>query len=60
MKSKEVLLNGNGRLDFADIVYLFQHLSSPDIQNNTDDFDFNGNSRMDMDDVVTLFLTIAY
>lgn len=52
-------LNGNGRLDFADIVYFFQNLSSPDIESNADDFDFNGNGRLDMDDVVTLFLMVV-
>ena len=47
--------NGNGRLDFADIVALFSHLSSPEVQNNQSYFDFNGSGGVDMADVVELF-----
>ena len=48
-------VNGNGRLDFADIVALFEHMDSPQVQNNQSAFDFNDNGRMDMADIIALF-----
>ena len=49
-------LNGNGRMDFQDVVMLFNYLdilgSHPIIAAL---FDFNGNGRLDFADVVTLF-----
>ena len=47
--------NGNGLYDFADIVALFQHLNSPQVQNNQAAFDFDGSGTVDMADVQTLF-----
>ena len=52
-------INGNGRLDFADLVVLFQQRDSPEVQINQADFDFNGNGIMDLADIVTLFETLA-
>ena len=53
-------VNGNGRLDFSDVVILFTNLESPVVLNNTDDFDFNGNGLLDMADLIVLFeLVIA-
>ncbi|MCH7652262.1 MAG: PKD domain-containing protein [Chloroflexi bacterium] len=48
-------INGNGRLDFADLVTLFQHLNSPVVQDNPDYFDYNDNGKVDMGDVLALF-----
>lgn len=48
-------INGNGRLDFADLIVLFGQKDSPEIQNNQSDFDFNGNGFVDLADIVTLF-----
>ncbi len=48
-------LNGNNRLDFADIVALFEHFASPEIQNNASKFDFNDNGLIDMADIKALF-----
>lgn len=49
-------LNDNGRMDFGDVVILFNHLSqfgsAPEL---IEMFDFNGNDRMDFGDVVQLF-----
>lgn len=48
-------LNGNSRLDFADIVALFEHMDSPEVLSDVAAFDFNGNGLVDMADVLTLF-----
>ncbi len=48
-------LNGNSRLDFADIVALFDHMDSPEVQGDIAAFDFNGNGLLDMADLLTLF-----
>ena len=48
-------LNGNSRLDFADIVALFDHMNSPEVQSNIAAFDFNGNGLLDMADIQVLF-----
>ncbi len=48
-------VNGNGRLDFADVRDFFRHLDSPEVQGNQEAFDFNGNGRVDMADVKVLF-----
>jgi len=50
-------VNGNGRMDFADVMMLFNNLEyissrgAPVIKL----FDFNSNERMDFADVVALF-----
>ena len=48
-------LNGNGRIDFADVVALFEHLDSPEVQDNQQYFDFDGNGTVNTADVVMLF-----
>lgn len=48
-------INGNSRLDFADVVLLFQHLDSIVVQTNSEYFDFNSNGRADMADIIALF-----
>ncbi|WP_435065508.1 dockerin type I domain-containing protein [Halobaculum sp. EA56] len=48
-------LNGNGRVDFNDVVVMFQRFDDPDVSEYPAAYDFNGNGRVDFDDVVTLF-----
>ena len=48
-------VNGNGRLDFADIVVFFENIDSPEVQDNASAFDFNGNGAADLADVTALF-----
>ena len=48
-------MNGNSRLDFGDIVALFDHMDSPEVKSDIAAFDFNGNGLLDMADVQTLF-----
>ncbi|WP_049922420.1 alkaline phosphatase PhoX [Halopiger djelfimassiliensis] len=48
-------VNGNGRLDYDDVVVLFEHLEDDAVQLNEDAFDFNDNGRIDYDDVVALY-----
>ena len=52
-------VNGNGQLDFADILNLFLLLDSIEVQENLADFDYNGNGFADMADVVTVFNVLA-
>lgn len=44
-------LNGNGFLDFDDIVLLYDNLETVDQKK----YDFNGNGIVDFDDVTTLY-----
>lgn len=48
-------VNGNGRLDFADVVTLFDHMDSEEVRFNQKAFDFNGNGHVDFDDIIRLF-----
>ncbi|WP_247731729.1 alkaline phosphatase PhoX [Halovivax limisalsi] len=48
-------VNGNGRLDYDDVVTLFEHLEDDAVQLNEDAFDFNENGRIDYDDVTALY-----
>ena len=48
-------VNGNGRLDYDDVVVLFEHLEDDAVRLNDDAFDFNENGRIDYDDVVALY-----
>ncbi|WP_435065511.1 right-handed parallel beta-helix repeat-containing protein [Halobaculum sp. EA56] len=48
-------LNGNGRVDFDDVVVLFRNLANPAVTDNVDAYDFNDNGRIDYNDIVTLF-----
>jgi len=48
-------LNGNGRVDFQDVVLFFDHKNSSSVTDHTDAYDFNDNGRIDFDDVNLLF-----
>ena len=47
--------NGNGVLDFNDLVLLFQQMGSAEFQNNYELFDWNSNGAIDFNDVVEMF-----
>ncbi len=47
-------INGNGRLDFNDVVALFENLPNAEVPFQ----DINGNGRIDFDDIVELFKQI--
>ena len=53
-------INGNGRLDFDDVVAFYTNMDW--IRSNTsvgvEPFDYNGNGRIDYDDVVRLYLEV--
>ena len=48
-------LNGNGRLDFADVVLYFNQMSWIAANEPIAAFDLNGNGRIDFADIVALF-----
>ena len=48
-------VNGNGRLDYNDIVLLFRHFDSDAVRLNSAAYDFNENGQLDFDDLATLF-----
>lgn len=48
-------INGNGRIDFADVVTFFKEMDWISDRALTAFFDFNSNGRIDFDDVVKLF-----
>ena len=48
-------INGNGRLDFDDVVRFFRHFDDPVISQYSRYYDFNRNGRLDYDDIVELF-----
>ena len=48
-------LNGNGRLDFADVVLFFDQMDWIIANEPLTAFDMNGNSRIDFNDIVLLF-----
>ncbi|WP_299269214.1 choice-of-anchor I family protein [Halorientalis sp.] len=48
-------VNGNGRMDYADIELLFENLDSDAVQLNKEAYDFNDNGQIDYDDVVELY-----
>ncbi|MDN7025300.1 PKD domain-containing protein [Methanoculleus sp. FWC-SCC1] len=48
-------LNGNGRLDFADVVAYFDNMEWIADNEPVDCFDYNGNGRIDFNDIVVLF-----
>jgi|GEM_PF-2131290 len=48
-------LNGNGRIDFNDVVLFFRTLSWISAHEPVEAFDFNGNGRIDFNDLVVLF-----
>jgi len=48
-------VNGNGRIDFDDVVELNENKESDAVTENASAFDFNDNSEIDYDDIVELF-----
>lgn len=52
-------INGNGRLDYNDLIIFFQHLTWAKTAQPTSCFDFNGNGWLDYNDVITLFSIIT-
>ncbi len=48
-------INGNGRLDFADVVIYFNYMSWIPQHEPVTYFDYNRNGRIDFSDVVMLF-----
>jgi PKD repeat protein len=48
-------LNGNGRLDFADVVLYFNQMTWIAANEPITAFDLNGNGRIDFADIVALF-----
>ncbi|MCR6692028.1 MAG: cohesin domain-containing protein [archaeon YNP-LCB-003-016] len=48
-------INGNGRLDFDDVVKFFKHFGESVVSEYAKFYDFNGNGRLDFDDIVKLF-----
>lgn len=48
-------INGNGRLDFADVTVLYDSIDSPAVQDNWSAFDFDGDGLVNMGDVTELF-----
>ncbi|WP_049908520.1 alkaline phosphatase PhoX [Halorubrum distributum] len=51
-------VNGNGRVDYADVELLFRNLESDSVTSNARAFDFNQNDRLDFDDVVSLYAEV--
>ena len=51
-------LNGDGEVNYADVVDLFEGFDSSAVRNNPGAYDFDGNGRLDFDDVVTLFKSL--
>ncbi|WP_226040630.1 alkaline phosphatase PhoX [Natrinema sp. DC36] len=47
--------NGNGRLDYDDVVLLFDHIEDDSVTLNADAYDFNENGRIDYDDIDELY-----
>jgi PKD repeat protein len=48
-------VNGNGRLDYDDIVTLFEEFDSDAVRMNEAAYDFNENGELDYDDIVDLY-----
>ena len=48
-------INGNGRIDFNDVVLFFNYLEWVAGNEQISNFDFNGNGRIDFNDIVKLF-----
>jgi len=52
-------VNGNGGLDLADAVALFQHREDPVVTDHVAAYDFSGNGEIDLADVVVLFQEVT-
>jgi DNA-binding beta-propeller fold protein YncE len=48
-------INGNGRLDYNDVVTLFDNFEGDAVQLNKEAYDFNDNGRLDYADIVSLY-----
>ncbi|WP_188882936.1 alkaline phosphatase PhoX [Halarchaeum grantii] len=48
-------VNGNGRVDYDDVVLLFDRMESKSVASNARSFDFNENDRLDYADIVHLY-----
>ena len=48
-------INGNGRIDFNDVVVFFKNIQWIALHEPVPGFDYNGNGRIDFNDVVQLF-----
>jgi PKD repeat protein len=48
-------VNGNGRVDYDDVVTLFNNLENSNVKSNARAFDFNGNEQLDYADLVALY-----
>ena len=48
-------VNGNGRVDYDDVVTLFNNLENSNVKSNARAFDFNGNEQLDYADLVVLY-----
>jgi len=48
-------INGNGGIDFNDVVMLFNYLEWVESNQPITNFDFNGNGRIDFNDIIKLF-----
>ncbi|SEW02604.1 alkaline phosphatase PhoX [Natrinema salifodinae] len=48
-------VNGNGRLDYDDVVTLFDHMDDDSTTLAVDYYDFNENGRIDYDDITDLY-----
>ncbi len=51
-------VNGNGRMDFADVILYFTQMTWIAVNEPQGSFDFNGNGRIDFADVTTLFAAV--
>ena len=51
-------LNGNGRVDFADVTLFFAQMEWVAANEPVDLFDFNGNGRIDFADITALFAEV--
>ncbi|WP_226021757.1 cellulase family glycosylhydrolase [Halomicrobium salinisoli] len=48
-------LNGNGEVDYQDVVTYFNNMDEPAMTNNVAAYDYNGNGEIDFADLVELF-----
>jgi glucose/arabinose dehydrogenase len=51
-------VNGDGEVNYDDVVDLFDHFEDDAVQNNPDAYDFNGNGRLDFDDITELYRSL--
>ncbi len=52
-------INGNGRLDYQDVVSYFEHMDEPEMTDHARYYDYNDNGRIDYTDLVDLFREVA-